>query len=229
MAVQSQPKLTTWWRSATDEVDMELDHAYLWRHVIASIPEQNLSEACVMDYGCSRGGFLQTLYHNRPFRRGIGVDIAETSLAAARQRHIGTPMVFITPDQMPAYAGEVDIAFSHEVIYLLPDLAAHAAGVAETLRDSGVYYATIGCHTANPLWSKWRDLIAATSHLPVYDYSLDDYAKSFWQAGLQVSMKSFAYDDFVLMKPENSYFPSVADSLEYHTAVKTIIRARKRS
>lgn len=227
MAELIQPKLTTWWRSATDEVDMEPDHAYLWRHLIASVPESDLSQACVLDYGCNRGGFLQALFQQRPYRRGIGVDVAEASLAAARQRHVDLPVAFITPDAMATYTAAVDLAFSHEVLYLLPDLDRHAAQIASTLHDGGVYYAAIGCHTGNPLWSQWHTLIGNSTNLPVYNYSLDDYARSFWRAGLQVMMKPFQYDGFVLMKPENSYFPAVADSLQYHTTVKTIIRARK--
>lgn len=219
--------LTTWLRSATEETAMEPDHAYLWQHFITTIPEHNLQHAKILDYGCNRGGFLRTLYHQRPYHHGIGVDIATTSLAAARLRHADLPLTFITPEQLTEHQQSISVAFSHEVLYLLPDLAAHAAAIASTLRDDGVYYAAIGCHTSNPLWPHWRTLIANTTTIPVYDYSLDDYAKNFWQAGLQVEMRPFMINDYILIKPDNAYFPKAADSLLYHSSTKTIIRASK--
>ena len=121
-----------------------------------------------------------------------------------------------------------DFAFSHEVLYLLPDLRQHAETIAAALKPGGVYYAAIGCYIGNPLWEHWHALITRTTDIPVFDYSLDDYAAAFWQAGFDVAMRPFALDDFVMMKPANAYFPSVADSLDYHSRVKTIMRARKR-
>ena len=219
--------INTWFLDEDEEEGMFDDHAYLWRHMLETIPEKDFSSFQILDYGCNRGGFLHTLHHCRPFKWGIGVDIADASLAAARKRNALLPTEFITPDQLERYPASIDIAFSHEVLYLLPSLDQHAAAIARVLKDGGAYYAAIGCHTTNPLWLHWRELIAQSTNLPVFDYSLDDYVRAFWKSGLQVTMRPFGLHDFVLIKPDNPYFPTSADSLHYHANVKTMICARK--
>lgn len=217
----------TWFKNEHDEEGMFEDHAYLWRHLIGATNDHELSTKTVLDYGCNRGGFLQTLYRHSPFKHGIGVDVAELSLAVARKRYADLPVDFILPEQMERYAASVDTAFSHEVLYLLPDLDQHAQAIANLLKSEGVYYAAIGCHTGNPLWKNWGELIAQATRLPVFDYSLDDYARAFWKAGFRVEMRSYQLNDFVLIKPDNPYFPLAADSLHYHATVKTIIRVSR--
>jgi SAM-dependent methyltransferase len=218
--------IDTWFQNEIEEEEMTEDHAYLWRHMIEQVPEKDFSNYQVLDYGCSRGGFLATLYAMRPFRCAIGIDVASKSLAIARQRYGNLPIEFVKPHQACRAAGNTDIAFSHEVLYLLPDLESHAACMARTLKNGASYYAAIGCHTDNPLWNDWRSLITQSTNLPVHNYSLDDYANAFRKAGLRVEMKTFQLPEFVLIKPDNSYFPKAADSLNYHTNVKTIIRAK---
>lgn len=225
MSLSNTAVIDTWFQNEAEEEGMTEDHSYLWRHLIESVSEKDFRNYQVLDYGCSRGGFLNMLYTMRPFRRGIGVDVATQSLAIARQRHGNLPVDFIKPHQMCRAAGSTDIAFSHEVLYLLPDLESHAACMARTLKNGASYYAAIGCHTGNPLWMQWRKLIADATSLPVYDYSLDDYARAFQKAGMRVEMKAFQLPDFVLIKPDNAYFPKATDSLHYHTDVKIIIRA----
>lgn len=220
--------IATWFQDEAEEEGMIEDHGYLWRHMAAAAPAQDFSDFQILDYGCNRGGFLAGLYGDHPFRRGIGVDVAEYSLALARQRHAALPLEFMTPEQAASLDDScIDRAFSHEVLYLLPDLDAHAAAIARWLKPGAAYYAAIGCHTGNPLWPRWRGLIAGSSNLPLFDYSLDDYARAFWKAGLGVTMRPFGLQDFILIKPGNPYFPSAADSIHYHTQVKTLICARK--
>lgn len=219
--------INTWFRDSAEEAAMEPDHAYLWQHFIQVADLPDMRAARVLDFGCNRGGFLRALYQRHPFAAALGLDIAADSLTAARQQAAGLPITFASPEALAAEQGRIDYAFSHEVLYLLPDLKAHAATIAAALKPGGIYYAAIGCHTGNPLWQDWRARIARTTAIPVFDYSLDDCAAALWHAGFDVAMRSFALDDFIMMKPANPYFPSVADSLDYHGRVKTIIRARK--
>ena len=66
----------TWHSDRAREFAMEEGHRPLWRHFIEAVPETDLSTRDVLDFGCNRGGFLRLLYALRPFRRGLGVDIA---------------------------------------------------------------------------------------------------------------------------------------------------------
>ena len=228
MSTSHTAAIGTWFRDEVDEEAMFEDHAYLWRHLIETVPEKDFSRFAVLDYGCNRGGFLRNLFECRPFKQGVGVDIAERSLEVARKRSTRLPIEFILPNQMDRLAATIDMAFSHEVLYLLPNLDTHATAIAKVLKEGGSYYATIGCHTGNPLWKCWRQLIEQSSNLPVLDYSLDDYARSFWNAGLRVEMRPFQLQDYILVKPDNPYFPAAVDSLHYHANIKTIIRAVKK-
>ncbi|MGO9153092.1 hypothetical protein [Mycobacterium sp.] len=59
------------------------------------------------------------------------------------------------------------MAFSHEVLYLLDDLPAHATAISRTLKPGGVYYAVMGVHAASPLTATWHaeNLEEVSSHL----------------------------------------------------------------
>jgi 2-polyprenyl-3-methyl-5-hydroxy-6-metoxy-1,4-benzoquinol methylase len=63
---------------------MGAGHSRYWRHFISSVPEIDLSEKSVLDFGCNQGGFLRLLHAMRPFRRGLGIYIASNSIAVAK-------------------------------------------------------------------------------------------------------------------------------------------------
>jgi SAM-dependent methyltransferase len=138
---------------------MEAGHRPLWRHFIRIVPDSDLSTKAVLDFGCNRGGFLRLLYALKPFRRGHGVDIAHDSIAAARSMAGAMPIEYAVATDLSRWQGQFDLAFSYEVIYLLPDIEAHAEQIWQSLRPHGVYYAVTGCHTDSPLWPTFRRVI----------------------------------------------------------------------
>jgi SAM-dependent methyltransferase len=217
----------TWHADPAREPAMEESHRPLWRHFIGAIPETDLSTRTVLDFGCNRGGFLRLLHALKPYRHALGVDIAEDSVAAA-QRLVGmAPAEFAVATDLSPWAGHFDIAFSYEVIYLLPDIDAHAAAMHGALRDGGVYYAVTGCHTASPFWPAWRDLIGGTTNAPVQDRSPDDYAQAFTRAGFDVSVRRFGYDGFVPANKDRRYYPSLMDAIAYPADHKLLFRLAK--
>jgi SAM-dependent methyltransferase len=217
----------TWARDWAEENAMNDDHGHLWRQLVLHLEEPTLTGKDVLDYGCNQGGFLRQLLDLKPFRRGTGADIALDSLAIARQKSAGLPLDFVRAMELEDRQAAFDVAFSHEVIYLLPDLAAHAALIKHVLKPGGVYYAAIGCHTGNPHWDRWREIIGTYSSVKVREYSLDDYAHAFFDAGFSVSARPYSFQGFVPLKKHNTYFPRVADSLRYHTVDKTLFRLVK--
>lgn len=218
----------TWHADPTREVAMEESHRPLWRHFITIVPETDLSTREVLDFGCNRGGFLRLLHALKPFRRGLGVDIARHSIDAAGTLAGTAPIEFAVASDLTAWAGRFDLAFSYEVIYLLPDLAAHAADIYAALRPGGVYYAVTGCHTANPLWPAWRDLIGGATNAPVQDRTPEDYADAFAAAGFEVSFRRFGYDGFVPAAKHRQYYPRLLDSLDYPAEHKLLFRLVRR-
>lgn len=214
----------TWHADKAREPAMEESHRPLWRHFIETIPETDLSTRQVMDFGCNRGGFLRLLHALKPFRAGIGIDIARESVAAARELAGVAPLRFeVATDLSPWHAG-IDVAFSYEVIYLLPDIAAHAADMRAVLRPGGVYYAVTGCHTDNPLWPAWRELIGGASNAPVQDRSPDDYAAAFLEAGFDVSVRRFGFQGFVPANKSRQYYPKLLQALDYGDRDKLLFR-----
>ncbi|HEY4252985.1 MAG TPA: methyltransferase domain-containing protein [Roseomonas sp.] len=224
----TQLSYATWHADAAREPAMEESHRPLWRHFIDIVPETDLSTRDVLDFGCNRGGFLRLLHALKPFRRGLGVDIAEASIAAARDLAGVVPVAYEAASDLTAWPGSFDIAFSYEVVYLLPDLAAHAAGMHAALRRGGVYYAVTGCHTENPLWPAWQDLIGGSTNAPLQDRSPDDYATAFAAAGFEVSVRRFGYDGFTPAHKDRRYYPKLTDALDYPAISKLLFRCVRR-
>lgn len=217
----------SWCNTDTEENAMNDDHRDLWARMIRMTSEQNLSDKSILDFGCNQGGFLKLLHQQRPFKSAIGVDIAQASLETATLNLEGEPIDYMNTGFLSRYTDHFDIAYSHEVLYLLSDLREHARTIKSCLKEGGVYYAAIGCHTDNPLWPEWRKLISAYSNVKVQDYSPDDYADAFFREGFSVSALPFSMDDFIPLKPRNEYFPKMQDSLDYYTRNKIFFRFQK--
>jgi SAM-dependent methyltransferase len=214
----------TWHADASREPAMEEGHRPLWRHFIESILETDLSTKEVFDFGCNRGGFLRLLHVLKPYRHAVGVDIAHESIAAAQSLAGTTPAEYVVATDLSHYANRFDLAFSYEVIYLLPDIAAHAAAIHQALRPGGVYYAVTGCHTSSPLWPSWRDVIGNSTHAPVQDRSPDDYANAFARAGFDVSVRRFGYHGFVPAPKDRRYYSTLLEAVDYAARDKLMFR-----
>lgn len=226
---QSALAYSTWHTDQAAEAAMADSHRPLWRHFIDAIPERDLSTRTVLDFGCNRGGLLRLLHAVRPFRRAIGVDIASDSIKAANEARGEMPLSYEVATDLGQWPETFDLALSYEVIYLLPDLKSHAEQMIAALRPGGVYYAVTGCHTENPLWPRWRELIGGSSNAPVQDYAPEDFIAAFVAAGFTVSVKFFGYDGFVSGTKDRKYYPSVMDALTYPARDKLLFRMEKRA
>lgn len=216
--------ISTWNRSQVDEDAMGAAHAPIWRRMIDVAAPTDLSRSTVLDYGCNQGGFLRLLYDRHPFRSAIGIDIARESVARAELLKGHRPIDYRLGDQAAALGQTFDLAFSHEVIYLLPDVAAHARDTKTALRPGGAYVAAMGCHTDSSLWPRWRALIAESSSIPIYDHSLEEVSKAFTETGFSVSVRPLALDAFMPFTIGSAYFPKVVDQLRYYSSDKVVFR-----
>ena len=226
-AAAASPTIATWTRSADDEQAMEDGHAPLWARLIELMIEPDLTGRQVLDYGCNQGGFLRLLHARKGFAAAVGCDIAADSIALARARQGSLPISYQVGADLAAHAGRFDAAFSHEVVYLIPDLAAHARAIRAALAPGGVYYAVTGCHTDNPEWPAWREEIARRSNVPPVDRSLDDYARSFAEAGFAVTVRRFGLDTFMPVRRRGEITRNLAARLHYYASVKVCFRLVK--
>ncbi|OCI95644.1 methyltransferase [Rhizobium sp. AC27/96] len=218
----------TWHTEPQGDISMAESHSPYWRHFIETVPERDFSSKSVLDFGCNRGGFLRLLHAMRPFRRGVGIDIASESVAAAVAAVGNMPLQFHVTTDLSPFVDSFDVAFSYEVVYLLPELRQHAEQMFQVMRNGGVYYAVTGCHNEMPLWPKWRELIGGNSNAPVQDRSPQDYIEAFAAAGFDVSVRRFGYDGFVRATKDRKYYPSILDALSYPAEYKLLFRLEKR-
>jgi SAM-dependent methyltransferase len=216
--------IATWNRNPADEEAMGAAHAPIWRRMVEVSVPHDIRDSTVLDYGCNQGGFLRLLYDSHPFKAAVGIDIARESVARAELLKGQRPIAYKVADQAAALGHSFDFAFSHEVIYLLPDVAEHARDIKAVLRPGGTYVAAMGCHTDSSLWPHWRKLIAETSSIPIYDHSLEDVSQAFAETGFNVSVRPLALNAFMHVTIGSAYFPKVTDQLRYYTADKVLFR-----
>jgi SAM-dependent methyltransferase len=160
---------------------MEQEHRFIWRAMLCTV-DVDLAGTTVLDVGCNSGGFLRLLVDEAAVEQGYGFDPSAGAISAAEERREDRPLTFAVADGLPEGWGDFDIAFSHEVLYLLHDLQAHAADLRHALRPGGIYYAVMGTHDRNPLAPGWHRKASRTMPMPPI-YSLDDVASAFTDAG----------------------------------------------
>lgn len=219
--------IDTWSSDPLEEDSMTEEHVWIWREMIKTIPNQDLSSARVLDIGCNQGGFLRTLYDTRPFSAGVGIDLARDRVALANAAKGDRPIDYLAANKLDVTGAGFDVAFSHELIYLIDDLEEHARQVAAVLKSGGYYDAVTCCHSDSPLWATWRPKIAEFSHISVPNHSVTDIAGAFRKAGLDVSISRFLANAFIPTEPPNSYFASDLDRLETYTQWKLCFRCVK--
>lgn len=216
--------IATWNRNPLDEEAMGAAHAPIWRRMIDVATPADLGRSTVLDYGCNQGGFLRLLYDRLTFKSAVGIDIARESVARAELLKGQRPITYKVSDSATALGQSFDLAFSHEVLYLLADLAQHARDIKAALRPGGAYIAAMGCHTDSALWPRWRALIAETSSIPLHDHSLEDVARAFAQEGFAVAVQPLALDAFMPVTLGSPYFPRIVDQLHYYSTDKILFR-----
>lgn len=219
--------IETWYVDPHAEDAMSDGHAPIWRHLIGLVPETDLSGLTVLDIGCNQGGFLRMLHTMRPFRRALGIDIARKSVERANALKADMPIQYQVGSELTGWQQEFDLAFSHEVIYLVPDIDGHAADVWRALKSGGVYYAVTGCHSDNPLWPRWRDFVAEKTNTKVQDRSVSDYARSFAKAGFDVSARKLGFNGFIPYA-DDGWMPNFVEALNYYTETKILFRLVKK-
>ena len=211
-------------RNPADEEAMGQAHAPIWRRMVDVSVPHDLSASTVLDYGCNQGGFLRLLYDTHPFKSAIGIDIARESVGRAEMLKGHRPIDYKVANSAASLGRTFDFAFSHEVLYLLPDLSTHANDMKAALRPGGSYVAAMGCHTDSATWTHWRKLISETSSIPIYDHSLEEVAKIFSAAGFTVGVRPLALDAFMPVTVGSPYFPKMTDQLRYYNTDKVLFR-----
>jgi SAM-dependent methyltransferase len=141
----------------------------------------------VLDAGCNRGGFLRLLADGHGIAEGFGYDPAAGAIEDAQRLAGSRALHFEAASTVPDGWRDFDVAFSHEVLYLLPDLALHAAAIHRALRPGGVYFAVMGVHSGSPLMVEWHASARDEIDMPPL-YDVDVVIATFQAAGFEASV-----------------------------------------
>lgn len=215
------PEERAYWQSADEDAVMQEEHVFMWRAMLATI-DVDLARRRVLDAGCNRGGFLRLLATEAGIADGHGFDPAAAAIADARRLAGEEPLTFEVADTVPEGWGGFEVAFSHEVLYLLHDLSAHAAAIHRSLMPGGVYFAVTGVHAESPRMAEWHEREAEQLGLPPL-YTLDDLARAFTEAGFTAAAARLKMG-FV---PMSGHTPTLAAGLEYFYEHKVMLRFEK--
>jgi len=171
----------TYWQDAAADEAMQEEHGFVWEAMLDTV-DVDLAGKRVLDAGCNRGGFLRLLADRCAIGDGFGYDPASGAIEDARRLRGERRLEFEVSDTVPDGWGDFDVAFSHEVLYLLHDLAAHAHAIFAAMAPGGSYFAVIGVHTGSPLMVQWhRDNAEALDLPPLND--IDDVVSVFEAVG----------------------------------------------
>jgi SAM-dependent methyltransferase len=177
---------TSYWRGSAEDETMQDEHGFIWKAMLDTI-DADLAGKRVLDAGCNRGGFLRLLVDSAGIAEGYGYDPASGAISDARGFASDRPLSFEVAATVPDGWCDFDLAFSHEVLYLLEDLVAHASSLFGALRPGGAYYAVMGVHGGSPMMAAWHAANAADLELPRL-YELDEVAAAFEAAGFSASV-----------------------------------------
>ncbi|MGZ4185692.1 MAG: class I SAM-dependent methyltransferase [Solirubrobacteraceae bacterium] len=180
----------TYWQDAAADEAMQEEHGFVWTAMLDTV-DVDLTGKRVLDAGCNRGGFLRLLVDQCAIGEGFGYDPASGAIDDARRLAGERRLEFSVSDTVPAGWDGFDVAFSHEVLYLLHDLPSHARAIFAALAPGGSYYAVIGVHSGSPLMVKWHHDNAEALDIPALN-DIDDVVSVFEGAGFEAAAARLA-------------------------------------
>jgi len=211
-----------YWRSAIDDEAMQDEHEFIWRAMLDTI-DVALAGRRVLDAGCNRGGFLRLLADGHGIAEGYGYDPAASAIEDAQRLAGHRPLHFESSASVPEEWSDFDVACSHEVLYLLPDVSSHAAAIHRALRPGGVYFAVMGVHCGSPLMMEWHAAHHEELRLPPL-YDVDEVIAIFRRAGFEASVARLAIRFVPVTGRGHDQGGPTLDWLAYYRDQKLLLR-----
>jgi SAM-dependent methyltransferase len=216
----------TYWCNATEDEAMQDEHEFIWRALLDTI-DVALAGQRVLDAGCNRGGFLRLLADEYRIAEGFGYDPAGGAIEDAQRLAGDRPLHFASSTSVPEEWGNLDVAFSHEVLYLLHDLSSHAVAIHDSLHPGGVYFAVTGVHSGSPLMVEWHAAHRHELRLPPV-YEVDDVIATFERAGFEASVARLAIRFVPITGRGHDHHSPALGWLDYYHDQKLLLRLARR-
>jgi SAM-dependent methyltransferase len=215
----------TYWQGADADEAMQAEHAFIWGAMLETI-DGDLEAKRVLDAGCNRGGFLRLLADRSGIAEGFGFDPAAGAIEDARRLAGTRPLQFEVAGSVPVEWCGFDAAFSHEVLYLLHDLSAHARAIFGALAPGGVYYAVMGVHAASPLMAEWHRANVDALQLPEL-YDIDEVVAVFQAAGFDAAAARLAIGFVPAASHGHHREGRLLDWVDYYRDQKLLLRFKR--
>jgi SAM-dependent methyltransferase len=212
----------SYWLGAAEDEAMQDEHEFIWRAMLDTI-DVDLAGKRVLDAGCNRGGFLRQIVDRCAIAEGFGYDPAAGAIEDARRLAGERPLRFEVADTVPAGWGGFEVAFSHEVLYLIEDLPAHAAAVFAALVPGGVYYPVTGVHADSPMMAQWHAANVRELRLPDL-YDIDAVIAVFRAVGFDAAASRLAMRFVPAAGHGHDNPPRLSAWLEYYYEQKLLLR-----
>jgi SAM-dependent methyltransferase len=121
--------------------------------------------------------------------------------------------------------GSVDLLVCHEVLYLMPDLAAVMDETARILARGGSGWVVLGCHSENPVWPSWKAQLAADG-VETFDHHPFEILAAAAKAGLVAEVQPLRRSGWIRYDPTAATFafPTAASMFEHHYRHKLLFR-----
>jgi len=133
-------------------------------------------------------------------------------------------LTYVVTNSLAAYPAQFDLAISSAVIYLIQDLADHAAQMRHALKPGGVYYATYTDYAENPSLPAMKQRIDQYGAVPMQLHTLDELAQAFLEAGFSVGIQRMLPTDYIPLNLPERFFQNVADGMQYEYEQAYIFR-----
>jgi SAM-dependent methyltransferase len=211
-----------YWRTRSDDEAMQDEHEFIWRAMLDTI-DVGLAGQRVLDAGCNRGGFLRLLADEQEIAQGFGYDPAAAAIEDAQRLAGPRPLRFESSNSVPEEWTDLDVAFSHEVLYLLPDMSSHAVAIHRSLRPGGVYFAVMGVHSGSPLMEEWHAAHRQELRLPPL-YDIDEVIATFRRSGFEASVARLALRFVPVTSGGQDHEGRCLDWLAYYYDQKLLLR-----
>lgn len=212
-----------WNESIENSEKLQVRNKPKWEAMISCLVEPSLEEKTILDFGCNLGGFLKVLYDRFPFKSGVGVDIRPQFLEYANKHKDAYPVEYVDAGMLAQFAGTFHVAFSHEVIHLVGNLAEHASLIKTVLKPGASYY-VVRSFSKPEIWDQTKE--AAQQHnLTVSDLTPQSVVDTFEQAGYEVSVRLLPFNWFAPCGREvTADYDGLKNMLEHYSQRKLIFR-----